>query len=223
MVWTASLLALGSPPANPISLGILTHAERARIGETVASEGSTVYEGDRLSTESGGLLRVNSPALQLQLDAQSTLTLRQTASPQADVVAELASGTLVFSVSSNGNFHVAADDATIRPMTNVPAVGHVRVVNPRELRIYAQRGALEFSYRGESEAIPEGAAYRVILDPDTPATSASEPDHDGKKPTKNHATFVLSAIGIAGGVGIPLLAHEFESPDKPGRHHHKQH
>jgi hypothetical protein len=219
-VWAAYLLALGSQPANPISLGVVIHAERAHVGEALASEGSTIYEGDRLSTESGGLMRVNGPALRLQLDAQSTVTLRRTATPEAGIMAELASGTLVFSAARDSNVLVVADDATIRPMPNVTAVAHVRVVNLRELRIYARRGALEFSYHGDTETIPEGAAYRVLLDPsETQTSGVSESDPAKQKPVSHHSRFVLLTIGGALGVAIPVLMHAFESPDNPGHAH----
>jgi hypothetical protein len=216
VAWAAYLLALGPQPANPISLGVVIHADRAHVGEAVASEGSTIYEGDRLSTDSGGLMRIDSPALRLQLDAQSTVTLRRAATPQADIMAELASGTLVFSAARDSNVLIVADDAMIRPIPNAPVVAHVRVVNLRELRIYAQRGALEFSYHGDSQTIPEGAAYRVLLDPDAQPSVTSEPDQLGKSAPKHHPTFVLLGIGAALGVAIPVLMHAFESPDSPG-------
>jgi hypothetical protein len=63
------------------------------------------------------------------------------------------------------NIIVVADDALVRPSTNASAIAHVRVVNARELRIYAQHGSLDFSYHGTSETIPEGSAYKVLLDP----------------------------------------------------------
>lgn len=164
------------------------------------------------------MLRINSPALALQLDGQSTLVLRRPASPEGEITAELASGILVFSAARTGNIVVVADDAMIRPIQNVPAVAHIRVVNRRELRIYAKRGALEFSYHGESDTIPEGAAYRVLLDPsETEARVLSESDQGEKKPpAKRHRRFVLLAIGVALGVAIPVLIHAFESPDSPG-------
>ena len=137
--------------------------------------------------------------------------------PAAGVVAELASGTLVFSAARTGNIVVVADDALIRPATNVSAIAHVRVVNARELRIYAQRGSLDFSYHGASETIPEGSAFKVLLDPSEKEPRLSESDKDGKKvPSKHHPTFLLVVVGIAAGVGIPLLMHALESPDRPG-------
>ena len=198
---------------------MITHAERAHVGESAASEGSTIYQDDRLSTEPGGILRISSSGLALQLEAQSTLVLRHPANPEAGTTAELASGTLVFSAAQAGNIIVMADDALIRPATKSPAIAHIRVVSRRELRIYAQRGALDFSYHGESATIPEGAAYRVLLDPsEVEARMSTEPAQDKKSPTKKPhlGKFVFIAVGVALGIGIPVLMHALESPDRPG-------
>jgi hypothetical protein len=198
---------------------MITHAERAHVGESAASEGSTIYQDDRLSTEPGGVLRISSSGLALQLEAQSALVLRHPANPDAGITAELASGTMVFSAARTGNIVVVADDALIRPATKGPAIAHIRVVNRRELRIYAQRGALDFFYHGERATIPEGAAYRVLLDPsEAEARMSTEPDQDKKSPAKKPhlGKFVFVAVGIALGVGIPLLMHALESPDRPG-------
>ena len=191
---------------------MVTHAERAHVGGAAVSAGSTIYEGERLSTESGGSLRISSPNLTLQLNAQSVLIVQR--GPQGGFVAEVAAGTVIFAAARTGNIVVVADDALIRPAANVPAVAHIRVVSLKELRVYAQRGPLEFSYHGENETIAEGAAYRVLLDPSETEASESEPDK--KKLTKHHHKFLLLALGIVPGVAIPLLIHELESPDRPG-------
>jgi hypothetical protein len=213
------LARVGPSPADTVPLGMISVAERAHVGEAAASEGSTIYEGDRLSTESAGVMRINSPGLTLQLDGPSSLVLHRPADPDGRIMAELASGTLVFSAARTCDFVVGADNAMIRPVPSVSAIAHIRIVNKRELRIYAKRGALEFSYRGESDTILEGSAYRVLLDPsETEARVLSESDQVGKTPpAKHYPTFVLSAIGVALGVGIPVLRHHLESPDRPGR------
>jgi hypothetical protein len=91
------------------------------------------------------------------------------------------------------------------------------LVNPKELRIYAQRGALEFSYHGESETVPEGRAYRVFLDPsDAKLAAASATDQAQKSPTTHHAKFLFVAIAVAVAIAIPLLVRSLESPDSPG-------
>ena len=211
------MLAAGPLPAKIAPLGMVTHAERAHVGEATASAGSTIYDGDRLSTEAGGELRTSSAALTLQLNAQTILTVRHPASPEGNTTAELASGTLVFSAAPTGNIVVVANDALIRPAATAPAVAHIRVVNRKEVRIYAQRGALEFSYHGESEVIPEGAAYRILLDPsEREVAVAPEAEQARKKTAKWHHRFLFLVIGIAGGVAIPVLMHHVESPDRPG-------
>lgn len=216
--WTAYLLALG-PSANNVPLGTVTHAERAHVGEAAASDGSTIYQDDRLATEPGGLMRVNGTGLTLQLEGQATLVLRRSADPERGILADLASGTVVLSAARTCSIVVRADDALIRPATNVSAIAHIRIVNRKELRIYAKRGALDFSYHGASETIPEGSAYRVLLDPsESEARVLSDSDQAWKKTAMRHPTFVLVAIGVALGVGIPLLLHALESPDRPGPH-----
>ena len=196
---------------------MVTHAERAHVGAAAASAGSTIYEGDQLSTEAEGVLRISGPALALHLEARSMLILLHPASTEDRVEADLARGTLVFSAARNGSIRVVANDASIRPAANAATMAHVRVVNPKELRLYAQRGALEFSYHGESEVIAEGAAYRVLLDPSEKDVAAvSESEEAKKEPKKRHTKFLLLVIGIAVGVAIPVLMHEQESPDRPG-------
>jgi len=214
-VAAATLLVGGPSPAKIVPLGIVTHAERAHLGEGTASAGSTIYDGDRLSTEAGGVLRISGLGLTLQLDAQSTLLLRHPATPEGNIVAELSSGTLVFSVARTGNIEVVVNDALIRPTATAPTTAQIRVVNPKELRIYAQRGALEFSYHAESAVIAEGAAYRVLLDP-SETEAAAQLEKIRKKPAKWGSKFVLLAIGIAAGAAIPASRRHFESPDRPG-------
>ena len=198
---------------------MVTHAERAHVGTAAASIGSTVYDGDQLSTETEGALRITSPAFKLHLESQSILTLWHPDTTEDSVEADLARGTVVFSVARNGSINVVTNDASIRPAGNAATVAHVRVVNPKELRIYAQRGALEFSYHGESELIAEGEAYRVLLDPSEKEAAALESEPANKKPAKLHHKFLLIAIGTALGVAIPVVIHDMESPDKPGPHH----
>ena len=212
------MLAGGPSPADIRSLGVVTYAERAHVGAAPVSVGSTIYGGDRLSTEAAGNLRIASPALTLQLNAQSMLIVQRPASPESGILAEIASGTLIFAAASTGKIVVVADDALIRPAANVPTVAHIRVVNRKELRVYAQRGALQFSYHGENETIAEGAAYRVLLDPsETEAAAVSESEPRKKKPAISHPKFLLLTIGVAAGVAIPILMHELESPDRPGK------
>ncbi|HLZ91039.1 MAG TPA: hypothetical protein VKQ28_04935 [Candidatus Acidoferrum sp.] len=200
---------------------MVIHAERAHVGEAGASAGSTIFDGDRLSTEGGGLLRLAGPGLNLQLAEGSQMVLRRAPAPEGisgdRVEVELTAGTLVLSAAPMREISVLANDAWFRAASHSATVAHLRIVNRQELRVYAQRGLLQLSYHGDSETIQEGAAYRVLLDPSTKEISAiSETNEFNKKGTRLHRTFRLVAIGVAAGVAIPVLIHELESPDRPG-------
>jgi hypothetical protein len=214
----ASSLTAVPSPAKVIPLGTVTQAERAHLGEVEASLGSTIYDGDRLSTEIGGVLRISSVALQLQLDAGSSVILRRAAAPLENIQVELGSGTIIFSAGQACGITVLAADASICPESFASTMAQIRIVGRRELRVYAQRAALKFSYHGDNETIPEGAVYRVLLDPSEREIDAASESGQGRKPaTKGHARFVLLAIGIAAGGVIPMMRHRhhMESPDRP--------
>lgn len=193
------------------------HAERAHLGDAEASQGSSIFAGERLSTDAGGILRITIPALTLQLGGQSSVVLGRVPGPEGNLLAELSYGTLVFSEAPKGSMMVMAKEAVVRPAANAATVAQVRVVNRKELRIYAQRGALEFSYHGESQTIPEGN-YRVVLDPSEKEVAELGSDPATKPSAKHRPTFILVAIvvAVAVGIAIPVIIHHFESPDRPG-------
>lgn len=203
-------------------LGLVIFAERAHVGEAVLSAGSSIYPGDRMSTDADGTLRVHIPALTLQLNEQTALTIRPP-DKDNDVEADLAAGTLVFSAAQTGRIVVMADRAMIRPADAAPTIAQIRVVSARELRVYAERGPVEFFYRGESEVIAPGTACRLLLDPSAQevAMAGESPGAtpDRKKPGHSRATFLVLAVGAAAGIAIPLAMHDKESPDHPGHGH----
>jgi hypothetical protein len=199
-------------------LGLVTHAERAYLGQVEASVGSTIYDGDLLSTEIGGLLRISNIALTLQLGQGSSLTLRRAAGQEDNVQAELGSGTIMFSAGQAANVAVLANDASICQVAHAATIAQIRIVNRKELRIYAQREALNFSYHGETEMVPEGMAYRVLLDPsEREIDPPSESGQGREPPAKVHAKFALLVIGMVAGGVLPMAGHHhhLESPDRP--------
>lgn len=216
---TLASLVPGASPAKIASLGMVVHAQRSHVGEAEASAGSTVFEGDRLSTDAGGMLRISIRAVTLQLAGQSSMVLGRADGPEANILAELVSGTLVISAAPTSSIVVAANEALLRPAAKAATVANIRVVNRKELRVYALRGALEFSYHGESENIPEGRVYRVLLNPSETEVASLGSDPATKALAKHHTTFILVAIAaaVAAGVAIPMIIQGFESPDRPGR------
>ena len=162
-VWTS--------PASP-QLGIVVFAEHAHVGTAAASDGSTLYVGDKLTTESTGSIQVRAAAARFLLAGDAIATLSSDGAPLA---ATLTAGTATFSTSAARAFTLHFANAAIRANTDLPTVGQVSVVSSRELLVKSMRGSLAFSAGGETRVVAEGTAYRVILDPTASelATAAS--------------------------------------------------
>jgi hypothetical protein len=207
---------VGTPaPGRPEVLGVVVEAHLAHLNSSVVSVGTTVYDGDQFSTEEGGTLRLRSDAAMLELGEKSDVVVGMKANSAKENEATLMAGTVAFSSRQAMAMEIHVKEARIRPLVDAATVGQVSVVGPKELRVYARRGDLLFSYGGETEIVGEGKAYRVVLDP---------PDDDGKKEqtakkaARRHRAFLLIAIGVAAAIaGIPrIFFHGMpESPDRP--------
>ena len=202
-------------------LGVVTQSAGGHLSTAPASAGATIYDGDHLSTDAGGALRLRSGASLIYLPGQSGITLHGAAN---GAVAELTGGTLVFSTAQAAAMEIRALEASLRAASNAPTVAQISVAGPKELFVNARRGALEFSYRGESGRIPEGASYRILLDsqdpqggPDAKPDSAPSPwaNQQTKKPGKRRRTFEFIIIGATALVTARAIHEAVESPDRP--------
>ena len=206
----ATSVAWDSAFAGPSALGGVLQASRAHLNAGSVSAGATVYDGDRFSTEKGGRLLLRGEAVMLELAAESNAVTRSRTNGAAQgMETELTTGTLVFTTARATALEVIAGGARVQPASDARTVAQVSVTGPKELRIYARRGALRLSYKWESETISEGTAYRVILDP---------PD-DNRNKTKRAGradkAFELIVIGAAVAYFIYELHEVFESADRP--------
>ena len=201
------------------AIGTITSASGARVGAAAASNGSTVFGGDHLSTENLGSIQIRAGAARFLLSGASSASLAQLDGIPS---ARLLSGTVVFSTANAKAFVLQASKAEIRPESNQPTVAQVTYVSDKELRVRSTRGSLAITVEGETQIVPEGTAYRVILDPDSyyAAENAQGPRGAGSrqggpplKAGKSH--FLLIAIivpSIATGVA---LYEALQSPDRP--------
>ena len=207
------LLAGTSAPGRPAVLGVVVEAYRAHLGRSAVSSGATVYDGDHFSTEEGGALRLRCKAALLDLAEKSVALVRHAEVAQGlEAEAQLVQGTLVFSTSRAGELEIEAREAHIRPVGNGRTVAQVSVIGPKELHIYARRGAVLFSYRGESKTITEGESYEVILDPPQDGSEKKQPAQKQGRPLK---AFLLIAGGAGAAAALVILHEEIESPDQP--------
>lgn len=220
-VLAASLVtmpALGAPSAS--SLGTVIAAERAHVGDATAEIGTTVFGGDRLSTEMQGSVQVRAgKARLLLLGATSAVINDVEGSPSA----KLLHGTATFSTGNANAFTLFASNAIVRASSNAPTIGQVSYLNERELVVRATRGGLMVTVDGESQLIAEGTAYSVLLDQPAdpgqgPAGAGSGKGTWGKGggPLKaGRSRFLILATAVTGVITYIAISEALESPDRP--------
>jgi hypothetical protein len=218
---STSLLATPILGSSGIGLGTVVSAERAHVGTAVASAGATVFAGDKLDTEQLGSVQIRAGAARLLLKGSSRLVWgAEDGSPSAT----LTGGTAAFSTANAKAFVLHAGTAVFRPEGNEPTVANVTLVNPKELVVRCSRGALVIAVDNDIRVIPEGTAYRVVLDPNAappagavPAPPTPAPASWGQnQPIKTgKSNFIWYAIGFTALVTWFTVSEALESPDRP--------
>lgn len=193
------LLAASLCDAAGKPLGSVILAEGARLDNTDAVVGSTVFSGDQMDTNQAGKIRLRLGAAQLYLLANSSITLGD--SPEASA-AILNSGTVGFATTGDRPVEVEIRKTTIRSKGPSPSNGEVRLINDKEFVVSSFHGVLEVNVDGDIHLVNEGAALRVLLDPDgdEAANSAVPGAQSGHVPIvkRRRAAFYLIPIGAAG-------------------------
>ncbi|HEY2460264.1 MAG TPA: hypothetical protein VGI16_05635 [Candidatus Acidoferrum sp.] len=203
-----------TPAATTPSMGAGTvvAAERARVGTAAASVGSTVFSGDKLDTDAQGSVQVRSGAARFLLSGSSAVSW---GTEGETPTATLSAGTAVFSTANVKAFAMRVGKAVIRPEGNEPTIGNVTVLNAKELIVRCPKGAVTVTVEDDTRVIPEGMAYRIVLDPD-PATLAAAGAWGQGGPVKaGRSRFVWYAIAFAALVTALTIHYALESPDRP--------
>lgn len=208
--------------ASAPAIGTITSASRANVGTATATIGSTVFAGDKLSTDHIGTLQIRAGAARLMLSASSAVTVSDSNGTPS---ASLQQGTAIFSTANAKAFVLHAATADIRPETDAPTIGQVTYVSSKELIVRSTRGSLAITVDGETQYVPEAMAYRVILDPDSfpeaMAAAAQGPAGAGAKGTggpprrAGRNRFLLLAIVVTGVATGVALYEVLQSPDRP--------
>jgi hypothetical protein len=155
-------------------LGTVIAAEHAHVGQSVADVGTTVYGGDRLSTEGQGTIQVRAGAARLLLLSS---TVAEVNDEEGTPSAKLLMGTATFSTGNAHAFTLYASKASVRANTDAPTIGQVVYVSDKELVVVAKRGSLVVMVGDDTQVVNEGTAYRVLLDP--VAAETQEPSGAG--------------------------------------------
>jgi hypothetical protein len=221
---SVSLLGGSGVLARVAVFGVVTQAHRATLSSGIVSAGASLYDGDTLATDVDGALTLRAAASMIHLGGQSRATLWAPAGIAKYAQLDLGAGTVIFSIPQAAAIEIRADGASIRAAAEASTFGQITIINASAFEIYARRGALNIQYRDETEAIAEGASYRVILDAsNNDDSSAKSTPSEKPKPVKatshKRKRIVLTAIGgtAAGAASaIPMaVLNDYESPDHP--------
>lgn len=190
-------------------LGIVLTADHAQVGASPVSVGTTVYGGDLLSTEAQGNLQVRAGAARLLLAGSTTAVLNDN---EGMYSAKLIRGTAVFSTGNAHAFTLFASKAAFSAHTDAPTIGQVTYVSDKELLVLAKRGDLVVTVEGESQVIPEGASYRVLLDPPAdPGQGPAGAGGGGPLPAGRNRFLLVAITLTAIGTTFAIIA-AWESP-----------
>ena len=218
VLMSLSLLITPVWGAPSSSLGTVVYADRAHVGAGLASVGATVFSGDRLSTEQTGSAQVRVGAARMLLSASSMATFALEDSTPA---ATLILGSATFSTANSKAFALHVASAVIRPNTDQPTIASVTVLNAKEFVVKSTRGSLTVAVEDDVREVPEGAGYRVVLDPSAAASDSQGPRGAGSKgiggpPIKAaKSRFIWFAIAVSAVITWFAVHEVFESPDRP--------
>ena len=214
----ASLPLWAAPTSTTTPLGTVITADRASVGDAGADVGTTVYGGDRLSTDVQGNIQIRAGAARLLLSSSSAAIVNDSEGAPS---AKLVRGTATFSTGNAQAFTLYASKAVIRAQTDSPTIGQVTYVNDKELMVTARRGALTVSVENDVQVIEEGKSYRVLLDADAAqgpagAGGTQGPTRGGGGPLKaGRSHFLIVAIAITGAATGFGIYKALESPTRP--------
>jgi hypothetical protein len=206
LVATALAFSLAGIPlhAQVPALGVVVQANRAHIGMTQLSVGTTIFQGDHLETEEQGSIRLQAGNVQFDLQGSSALVL---ATGDAGLDATLEGGTVVFSGYDMRGFALQAASVRVIPKSPDSTLGQMTLEHCNVL-VASQRGTLMVTSGNETKLIEEGKAYRVVFD-----RSCS-----GKHPepaSPGGSRFEPMAFGAIGTAVVIVVLKGLQSPHRP--------
>jgi hypothetical protein len=221
------VITIGITPgwgATGPAFGTVVAAEGANVGGGNLSAGTTVFGGDRLFTSGTGSVQVRAGSARLLLSGDTVAIL---AKDEISPAANLTRGTAVFSTATSKAFAVHVGSMVIRPGTDNPTVAQVTVVGPKQLMVRSTRGSVSVAVDDDVRVIPEGMAYRIVLDPTEAELAAADAAGDqdpqgvgsgrraGRPRRAGRNRFVWFAIGLTAVVTALALSEALESADRP--------
>lgn len=192
-------------PGQTAPAGVVLQSASAHVNTVDAAADSTVFDGDRLETQSKGALSVRSGQIQFTLPEESTLWMNH---ENSSATPRLQRGTVTFRAENGVGVEVIADDVHVRPHVPRLTVGQVTLEDCNVL-VTARTQSLEVTAGKETKILEEGKSYRVAR---VGACGAAQ--HHTAFPIQGSRFFLLPTAVVVG-VGIWIIHEALESPDRP--------
>lgn len=200
----ALLPGVAWPAQNPPA-GVVLQSQAAKLNTIDAETGTTLYDGDRLETQSKGALSVRSSANQilLTLAEDSLLWMNH---ENGVLTPKLDRGTVIFRAETGEGIEVRADDVHVRPHAAVLTVGEV-TIEECYIRVTARTQSLDVTAGKETKLLEEGKTYRVKRVGACGAYLTQNPVAPSR--------FWVLPTALAVGIGVWGIHKGLESPDRP--------
>lgn len=149
--------AASAKPDAP--LGVVMLGNRANVGRVAASSGTTVYDGDTLSTDETGSLRVRFGGAQIILGPSTAVDLHQQ-DGMVDLI--LRHGVVRFAGIPGSPIELHVLQAMVRTKSDA-ATGQVAVLSSREFQVGSEKGDLDVNINGEDHVVSAPHAYNMTI------------------------------------------------------------
>lgn len=202
---TAAAPAAGVPSAP---IGSILQATHDKGAIDASSEGTTIYDGDALTTGGTNTLLARLGGPQMFLTSNSGVVVHGIANGFS---ATLMSGTVAASAGKGQMFQLLADGLTVQPFGTEPAVARMTLLNSKQLEVTSTKGTLKVSMGDETDTIEEGKSYRLEIQPET----ASDTETQGSPTPTGRNRFNKVAIIILAGVTAIIVWRALVSPSAP--------
>jgi len=178
---TVSALSL----AQEAPLGVVQQASHASLKQRPVSDGATVFSGEELSTDVGGVLAASVGGTGVRLLESSRAFIYRGASGP---IAESIQGTLVFRKEASGqSLTIVASDVRIVSRGDGPVTGQVLLMSPCQIRVTTVAGQLDVTSGKETKTIAEKETYSVVPhDSVIPVRAGVSPDQPGYHESHSH-------------------------------------
>jgi hypothetical protein len=228
-----AFVCAGTPASAQIpALGLVAKTAGAQIGDAAASEGSSVYSGDYLSTSDNGTMLVRIGTLSLELQGSSSAHIYR--APYGAVL-ELNRGTVLYTTpGGQQNLVIVASDVRVTPAVSKSDFGRVTIDDPCNVTVESRRGEADVKVGSESRTVEQGKAYRVHAENEISYRQYLSPDADDYHKHHEHSPcaatdmahghlpiapgqsrfLLLTAALVGTGTGIGIVK-AMESPDRP--------